>query len=236
MERNLARPATGAGWELWADVEQGTADLFMAYLAATLGPIQHVPMNPVTDREQAMAALWGADPTTGVTLRTARTVRLSVLDELLPAPAYLPAAELADFKRAHTAELVAFRDCVNSELLRSLALHETDARDAEAQISLRSLVRQRDQLASLMERRRWPSITFGSVAGLIAAAGGVAAPFVIGGGAETAAFSAPGLIPAIYGVLRDAKPSTALMDRPMAYAALVQKRFGGRPAGTSARI
>jgi hypothetical protein len=41
-ERGLARVAESpsGSWAVWVDVETHTADLFMAYLAATLGPLQ----------------------------------------------------------------------------------------------------------------------------------------------------------------------------------------------------
>ena len=227
VDRDLARDSGGAGWELWLDVEERTADLFMAYLAATLGPLQEVPMDPVTNRKQAMAALLGADTQTGLTLKQARELRLSVLENLLPAPAeFVPAKELAKFKHDHQDELASFRDCVNEELLRVSALPEADAQFAQAEIALRRLLRERTQIVELMERRRWSRIVFGCIAGVVAAGSAVAAPFVVGPGPTAAAFAAPGLVPAVYAALRDLPARPDFASKPMAYAALAQGRFG----------
>jgi hypothetical protein len=59
-ELGLAERVCGPGWELWLDLEERTADLFMAYLAATLGGLEEIAMDPVTNRKQAMAACLGS--------------------------------------------------------------------------------------------------------------------------------------------------------------------------------
>jgi ABC transporter len=195
----LARAADGPGWELWLEVEERTADLFMAYLAVTLGALQEVAMDPVTNRRPAFAALLGVDTDTGLTLKRARELRLGVLDELLPAPAVPPTPrELAEFKREHGPQLAAFRDRVDEELLQAALLPEQDAREERANLAARGLLRERDDIVELMGQRRWPRIVFGSVAGVAAAAAAVAAPFLVGGGVAAAALAAPGLLPAVY--------------------------------------
>ncbi len=227
VARDLARYSTGAGWELWLEVEERTADLFMAYLAVTLGRLQEVPMDPVTNREQAMAALLGADTRTGRTLKQAREFRSGFLKGLLPAPERsVPAKELAKFKRDHKDELASFRDCVNEELLKAAAFVEADAQDEQAEIALGRLRRERAQIVALMERRRWPPIVFGSIAGVAAATATVVAPLVVGGGATAAAFAAPSLIPAAYAALQGTRRAPDVDAKPMAYAALAHQRFG----------
>ena len=64
----LARHGQGPGWEVWIEVEERTADLFMAYLATALGALDEVRMDPVTDHTKAMAALLGIDSKAGLTL------------------------------------------------------------------------------------------------------------------------------------------------------------------------
>jgi hypothetical protein len=224
----LARAANGPGWELWLEVEERTANLFMAYLAVTLGALQEVAMDPVTNRRPALAALLGVDTDTGLTLKRARELRLGVLDELLPAPAVPPAPrELAEFKREHGPQLAAFRDRVDEELLRAALLPEQDAREERASLAARALLRERDDIVKLMGQRRWPRIVFGSVAGVAAAATAVAAPFIVGGGVTAAALAAPGLLPAVYIALGDVKRRPDFGRRPMAYAALADRRFAG---------
>jgi hypothetical protein len=224
--RGLAQRRVGDGWGLWVEVEEYTADLFMAYLAATLGPLQDVPMDPLTNREQAMVALLGADSRTGSTLKQARNFRLGILEELLPAPAVsIPAQELAKFKRDHEEELVSFRDRVNEELLKVGALVEDDAQQEQAEISRRNLLRERDQIVGLMSRRRWPGIVFGGIAGLVGAATTAAAPFLVGGGLAAAALGAPGMASGSYAAIRGMRTRQHFEGRPMAYAALTHKHF-----------
>ena len=141
---------------MWIDVEERTAGLFMAYLAATLGALEHVRMDPVTDRAGAMAAL-----------------------------IWIDAKALKKFKDDHGPELAAFRDSVDQELLKAANLEE------------------RDKIVELMRKRRWPDLVFGSIAGVGAVAAGIAGGLALGGPVAGAALAAPGLVPAIYGALKD---------------------------------
>jgi hypothetical protein len=198
----------------------------MAYLAVTLGALQEVAMDPVTNRRPALAALLGVDTHTGLTLKHARELRLGVLDELLPAPAVPPTPrELAEFKREHGPQLAAFRDRVDEELLQAASLPEQDAREEQASLAARGLLRERDDIVKLMGQRRWPRIVFGSVAGVAAATAAVAAPFLVGGGVAAAVLAAPGLLPAVYTALENVKRRPDFGQRPIAYAALADRRF-----------
>jgi hypothetical protein len=227
IDEGLARHCDGPGWELWIEVEERTAGMFMAYLAATLGGLDRVCMDPVTDQTGAMAALVGADSRTGLTLKRARELRLGVLEALLPGPATpVDAKALRKFKDEHGDELAAFRDRVDEELLKAAGLEEADAQAEQARISAAKLKRERDEIVSLMEKRRWPDIVFGSIASVGVAAAGVAGALVLGGGAAAAAVAAPGLIPAVYAALKDARTRPDLGMRPLAYAALAQREFG----------
>jgi len=152
---------------------------------------------------------------------------LGVLEALLPGPAAPVAAKaLRRFKDEHGDELAAFRDHVDEELLKAAASEEVDAQERQAEISAKTLARERDEIVSLMEKRRWPGIVFGSVAGVGAVAAGIAGPLVLGGGVAVAAFGAPGLIPAVYHALKDARTKPDFGKRPLAYAALAQRQFG----------
>jgi hypothetical protein len=122
--------------------------------------------------------------------------------------------------------LGAFRDHIDQELLKAARLEEADAREEQAAISARILAKERDDLVRLMEKRRWPGIVFGTVAGVGAVAAGIAGPIVLGGGLAAAGFAAPGLIPAVYHALKDVRTKPEFGQRPIAYAALAQRRFG----------
>jgi hypothetical protein len=227
IDQGLARNSAGPGWEVWIDVEERTAGLFMAYLAATLGALEHVRMDPVTDRAGAMAALIGIDAGAGLTLKRARELRLGVLEELLPGPAApIDVKALKKFKDDHGPELAAFRDSVDQELLKAANLEELDARERQTEISTRKLLQERDKIAELMRKRRWPDLVFGSIAGVGVVAAGIVGGLALGGPVAGAALAAPGLIPAIYSALKDVQTKPDWGERPLAYAALAQRQFG----------
>jgi hypothetical protein len=227
VDQGLARSTDGPGWELWLEVERRTAGLFMAYLAAGLGALPTVRMDPITDQANAMAALVGLDTTAGLTLKRARDLRLNVLEALLPGPSdAIEVKALMRFKEEHRDALAAFRDRVDEELLKAAALAEPDAQREQTAISARTLTRERDDIVKLMQAHRWTNIGFGSVASVVTAAAAVAAPFVVGGGVAASALAAPGLIPSIYAALKDVRTKPEFGGRPMAYAALAQKEFG----------
>jgi hypothetical protein len=133
---------------------------------------------------------------------------------------------LKAFKDDHGPELAAFRDRVDEELLKAASFDEADARERQVEISMRKLVQERDEIAELMRKRRWHDLVFGSVASVGAVAAGIAGGLVLGGPVAGAAFAAPGLIPAVYGALKDVRTKPDFGSRPLAYAALAQRHFG----------
>lgn len=225
IDRGLAAYADGPGWELWLDVEQGTAAVFMAYLAVTLGSLAQLAMDPVTDTAQAMLPLWD----TASALQTeVRARRFALLEDLLPAPAKaIGAKDLKRFKDDHQDELAAFRDAVDEELIKIASLTDRDVQDEQARLSAARLSRQRDEIGKLIARKLSPQILFGAVGALAAAGFAVAGPLVVHRSPADAAFAAPGLIPAIHAAVSEVRKRPDWGTRPMAYAALAQKKFVG---------
>ena len=225
-KRGLARPAKGPGWELWVDVEPRTADLYMAYLQVRWVHMRRWRWDPLTDRSESIAAIFGTDATTGLTLKRARELRVGVLNDLLPAPsAAVSVDDLVEFKRDHGHELSAFRDRVDGALIDVAAIEDADAREERTRILRSQLVQEREELAAAMTARRWPAIAFGAVAGVVTAAAAVTAPFFLGGGLAAAAFAAPGLVPSAYSIGEIVRQRPNIANRPIAYAALAQKAF-----------
>jgi hypothetical protein len=173
--------------------------------------------------------LFGADTTTGLTLKRARDLRVGVLEGLLPAPsASVSVEELVKFKDEHAPALSAFRDRVDAALIDlAAAIDDDDARRERARILRDELIREREEIVAAMKARRWPRIAFGAVAGVVAAAPGVVAPFFIGGGVAAAAVAAPGAIPAAYGAVEALRRPNA-GAKPLAYAAFAQRAFAAR--------
>ncbi len=217
--RGLARPSERhEGGSRWLDVEPRTADLYMAYLAATLGSLDDVGMVPLTDRAASLAALTGAG-SNGHIRAAARRFRPSVLEKLLPAPSgTVSVDELVRFKSDHARELVAFRLHVERALLEIGQVPEIDAREELAGIVAGQLAAERDELEAAMTRRRWPGIVFGAVAGVLGAVAPLATGHVDPG-------AVPAIVNAVYSAIGTVQQRPATGGRPLAYAALAQARF-----------
>ena len=86
----------------WYDVESQTADDFMAYLATVLGQIPEIASTPVTDQDQSLEALVSAGVAPLDVEVQLDTLRLRILDRVLPTPDHaVNAEELRRFRDQH---------------------------------------------------------------------------------------------------------------------------------------
>ena len=222
--RGLASPSPsgssdypGMSW----DVEPYIAGIYMAYLAASLGSVKQ--MDPISDTIDLFV------PATRSPVARAEALRLSVLEEILPAPeGPMAIRELADFKERQSESLRSFRNMIESELLRIALIDDDEARAREKQLTEDRLRREVGQLASAMRQRRWPRIVFGTIAGIASVAATAAAAVEVGGAAI--AFAAPGVISGAYAAVerlpRRTTPGSPTSESPLAFAASAKKSFG----------
>lgn len=213
QRRNLAR-RSGDGW--W-DVDSRTAGIYMAYLAATLGALDELGMDPVSDSTDLFV------PAPGTPVARAEALRLSLLEGILPGPeGQVPVQDLVAFKERHAEQLQAFRTLIESELLRIALIEDDGARAREKRLTEERLRQQVEELAAAMRQRRWPRILFGTMAGLASvAATGAAA---LGTGGAALAFAAPGVISGAYAAF-EGFPRRRTPSSPLAFAALAQRSF-----------
>jgi hypothetical protein len=213
QERGLAERSSDQGW--W-NVESQTAGVYMAYLAATLGALGVLGMDPVSDTD-----LFVSTPETPVA--RAEALRLSLLEAILPGPEEpVPVRELATFKERHADTLKAFRTAIESELLRIALIDDDEARGREKARTEERLRHEIDEITAAMRQRRWPRILFGTIAGLAAvAATGAAA---LGRGGVALAFAAPGVISGANSAV-DGFPRRQRSNSPLAFAAFAGQTF-----------
>lgn len=104
----------------WYDVESETADDFMSYMATTLGQLDSIDSSPVTDKGTYLYRLARAGVPQDHITQQLDSLRIQVLDQVLPVPERLvqPAAIRA-FKEHHGVELRDFRRRVERELVVS---------------------------------------------------------------------------------------------------------------------
>ena len=102
----------------WYNVENQTADDFMSYLATTLGQLDSVDSSPLTDSDAHLTRLALAGVPQHHMAQQLDSLRIQVLNEVLPVPTcVVPAAKLRAFKEKRAAELGDFRRRVERELV-----------------------------------------------------------------------------------------------------------------------
>ena len=218
MSRDLGRPVEGEVWGWW-ELESQTADLFMAYLAAELGSLDSLAMDPVTDASDLFVA--SAD----TPIERAEGLRLGVLEAVLPAPQEaVSVSELAAFKDKHHARLAAFRTTIEEELLQIAQVDDDEARLRQKQLSEQRLRGEIEEITAKMNERRWPKIVFGTVCGLLGV--GAAAGVAVATGGAGVALAAPGLIGSAYAAV-EGFPARRVPSKPLAYAALARETLAG---------
>jgi hypothetical protein len=213
-QRGLAERSNDYGW--W-NVESRTAGVYMAYLAATLGGLEELGMDPVSDSTNLFVS------TLETPVARAEALRLGVLDAILPGPEEPVAVdELVRFKERHADPLKAFRTQIETELLRIALIEDDEARTREKKLTEDRLRQEIEEIAAAMRERRWPKILFGTIAGL--AAVGATGAAALGTGGAALAFAAPGVISGAYAAV-EGFPRRQTSGSPLAFAASAQKSF-----------
>lgn len=231
QERGLARFLAGPEYSSWFEVEKQTADLLMAYLATILARGSEQATDPITDRQECLAAFQYvggksslADSTEGVITET-EPVRTEIIQSVLPAPyEIIRVAELAEFKARHRELLTRFRRTIEQKIIEVAAIDDRRLRARQLELVKKELQGQVDEIIARMKESRWRRIGLGTIAAVVA--GGVAlADAAMTGGTLTMTAGSIGLISAVYGAFSGTKTPRELLERPMAYAALARRAF-----------
>lgn len=134
----------------WFNVEQETAQDFMAYLAACLGRLDEIGADPISDERASLLPLIGGQTKTDAVDTEVDSLRYIVLEKLFPAPERpLTAEEIADFRKKFGDTLREFRRRVEREILvlaeiidprrraRHIEIFEDEIRDTVTEIRTR---------------------------------------------------------------------------------------------------
>jgi hypothetical protein len=215
-DMGLARKADGPWWEM----ERLTADLYMSYLSSVLGKAEGLKMEPITDSSRSLS-VFSASPE-HIPLNIFRDLRMSIIRDILPAPTTgIPVLDLVRFKDKYRDLLHRFRIYIETSLIKISSNADKTLRDEEIRLFKAEIEDQKTQITTLMNKRHWPQIVFGSVA--------AAMPLVTGMITANPLAALAGLPPlayAIYSAYNGAREKqAAILNSPLAYAALAQKRF-----------
>jgi hypothetical protein len=227
VDRQLARPPD-AGDERteWLEVESRTAAAFMAHLAAALGSLPRVDMDPITDGLAPLVPFASAAGAAEDPLALAAELRMGVLESVLPGPAEgVPVPDLIRFKERHGELLRGFRRRIEGELIDLALVPDAGARDAKLRLVKEDL---EEQVAEIGERMRpnWPALVFGTLCGLVGSSISAGAALA-SGAAPAAAAGAASLAGAVYSAYSVTRTTKDFGRDPLAYAALARERLTG---------
>jgi uncharacterized protein DUF6236 len=221
LQRGLARRGTDRSW---IEVEARTGSAYMAFLAAGLGSLEEVEMDPITDGVGNLAPyadMESADDTIAVS----NALAMRVLEGVLPGPAEsVPVGELVDFKEAHGPLLAGFRGRLESQLLDIAEISEERLRERRVLILTEELQAELEEVEARMNARSWPRLVFGTLCGVLGAAIPVGAALATGA-IPAAAAGAPGLASAVYSARQAMRRGEDFENAPLAYAALARQHL-----------
>jgi len=206
----------------WFEMENLTANLYMAYLSSVLGNTEDLNMQPITDSRQSLSAYSAFTEKLSKPVNIFRDLRMRVIQGILPAPTRgIPVSDLVKFKNRHHRLLQRFRRHIESRLINVAGNQDAELRAKEAQIFEEELKEEGEEILALMHRRRWPKIAFGGVAAAMPVLGGI-----MTANPATALLGLPPLAYALYTAFSGNKEKQkAILSSPLAYAALAQRRF-----------
>lgn len=209
----------------WFEVEQLTANLFMAYLASVLGRVRDLQMTPITDQTEMLSVFSSSPQESLSSAALTDRLRMCLLEGILPAPTGgIPVKELATFKDQHRDLLSRFRRHIEAFLIDVSLIADPARKQERIDYFRKDSQDQISEIRSRMVERRWPRIVFGTFSGLVAAAIPGAAGIATGS-VESALSALPGLVTAVYSAFAGATQQKDILRAPLAYAALAQEKF-----------
>ena len=210
----------------WYEVESLTADLYMAYLASALGKCEDLNMTPITDETPNLSVFLKSPEEKNDSKSIIDQLRVSVLDNTLPAPQERPKPKaLAEFKENNFELLKDFRLYIEEALSDIAFIENPQQRQIKIDLFQQRLNLEKEKIAAKMKEQHWSKLTFGTCAGLMAAAI-PALKASVGGNVSEALIAAPGLISAIYLAYKGRKDrQEEILSSPLAYVVMAQKKL-----------
>lgn len=204
-----AKLATKVNWS-WCDVENKTAQEFMAYLAALLGQLEDVQSTPVTDTFANLDPFLLASQSTAKVEARLTPLRTIVLEQLLPVPEQpVSPAKLLSFKQKHGTHLRHFRHSIEQEISNIADMTDSDLQTYRLDNFTAEKKDEVEEIKARLSEGGLGRVVFSTVCAVVAAIPGVNVLF--------------GLANAVYSSL--AGSSQQPKSGALLYAVYVQKKF-----------
>lgn len=209
----------------YAQIESYTADLYMAYLAASLGQQPIFNSTPITDKSRYLASFAAIDQQRRDWDEQIDEMRTVVLNNILPAPSGgVPPVDIADFKRENKALLKHFRNKLESVLLDAAQMADIELRKRKIDQFIFETQDKIDEISEALKTRDWKNITLGRFFGY-SIAGLTAFGAVLTGGLIPVVVAALSAGKTLYDVYSDSKAIDILKGNYAAYAVMAQRKI-----------
>ena len=179
----------------------------MAYLAATLGQLDDLQFDPVTDDISHLNHFLNASSSSEGKVSS---LRLEILENLFPAPnTPLSASQLSDFKGKHGDKLNKFRLNVEKEIIEIADINDPYLKQRRLDIFKVESAEAIQEIKNEMNKSGFKHLTLGKLGSIVSAIPGVSAIF--------------GLASAVYGAFE--KNDIGSIDSSFLYAAYAQEEI-----------
>jgi hypothetical protein len=225
FQRGLARPADPMGWD-WYEVETFTANQFMAYLAASLGKLNQIKSDPITDSSINLNPFnYEYLHNTNLQLELDK-LRTIVLRNLLPTPSESVAPiEIIEFKEDHKRELNRFRDRIEGIIIDAKAINDIALRDLKISQSINETNNMIAEISEAMKSKGWKKVILGELLTYAPPTIGLAAALSTGNPLGSVA-AALGLASAAHRKYQEIGRKDAILSQYAAYAVYARKKWG----------
>ncbi|KTB48979.1 hypothetical protein DEALK_18260 [Dehalogenimonas alkenigignens] len=224
VELGVASPANYP----WYEMDSWVANAFMSYLACVLGSLPEVNSVPITNEESCFQVLGAGGYKQYARLDSHRRV---ILEDLFPFPmGDIDIPSIIKFKQKHGAQLDRFRNKIEGLCVDLSVIAESDLREQRSQAITQELREEIDDISSRL-RESWGEVVFLDILPILGASDSfvnvLQGDHTISSGLGS--LSLPAAIVSYLGRRRD---RNSLLNRPLAYGALLHRHFSKTTAQT----
>jgi len=159
----------------WLEVEEATANEYMAYLAAAIGRLPRMDLTPVTDSRERLNVFLGSRERVDSKLDP---LRLKVLRKAFPSPRVsLNAQDISRFRNKYGDLLPRFRNWVENKITHVAAISDPYLQAKEWENVTNELEDEKARIESSMNEYGFKSLVFGDCCAILGDLPKVGTPF-----------------------------------------------------------
>jgi hypothetical protein len=150
------------GEDFWYYTPPWLAAHFMTFYSIALGQLKSVDASPLTDNDECFRIACGSRP--AGRLIAAEDARVTLVDEMLPAPVYADMKAIVEFKKSHGAQLHEFRRRIEKAVADVVAQPDDEAQREMVNALKTDLHDEKEDISQQINERfrnvvLWPLVT-----------------------------------------------------------------------------